>query len=75
MRRTTRFGMLLVFAFLLAFGGRDLLAQAPDAQPDTLIRLQRATFDPSAGEPALAQALRSTQKVGPNTVLISTPAW
>jgi hypothetical protein len=70
MHRTSRFGMLLVFAFLLAFGGRNLFAQAPDAQSDTLIRLQRATFDPSAGEPALAQALRSTQKAGPNTYLL-----
>jgi hypothetical protein len=70
MHRTSRFGMLLVFAFLLAFSGRNLFAQAPDAQSNTLIRLQRATFDPSTGEPALAQALRSTQKAGPNTYLL-----
>ena len=65
MHRTTRFGMLLVLALLLALGGRDLFAQAPDAQSDTLIRLERVTFDPSAGEPALAQALRSAPKGRP----------
>jgi hypothetical protein len=70
MHRTTRFGMLLTLALLLTLGSRDLFAQAPDAQSDTLIRLERTTFDPSIGEPALAQALRSVPKSGLNTYLL-----
>jgi hypothetical protein len=70
MHRTTRFGMLLVLALLLALGGHNLFAQMPDAQSDTLIRLGRVTFDPSAGEPALARSLRSAPKDGTNTYLL-----
>src|SRR3954447_21048929 len=70
MHRTTRSGMLLAFVFLLALGGRNLFAQVPDAQSDTLIRLERATFDPTAGEPTLARSLRSAPKDGPSTYLV-----
>ncbi len=70
MHRTTRFGILLAFALLLALGGRNLFAQMPGAQSDTLIRLGRVTFDPSAGEPALARSLQSAPKDGPNTYLL-----
>src|SRR5215216_7827031 len=70
MHRTARLGMLFVFTLLLALGGRDLFAQAPGAQSDTPIRLQRVTFDPGAGEPALARALRSAEKAGLNTFLL-----
>jgi hypothetical protein len=70
MHRTTRFGMLLAFALLLALGGHSLFAQVPNAQPGTLIRLERATFDPTAGEPALARSLQSAPKDGPSTYLL-----
>ncbi|HEU5098888.1 MAG TPA: S8 family serine peptidase [Roseiflexaceae bacterium] len=70
MHRTTRFGMLLALTLLLALGGPNLFAQAPDSQSGAPIRLGRVTFDPLAGEPALAQALRSTEKAGPNTFLL-----
>ncbi len=70
MHRTTHFGILLALAMLLALGGHNLFAQVPDAQSDTLIRLGRVTFDPSTGEPALAHALRSAPKAGPNTYLL-----
>ena len=50
MHRTTRIGMLLALALVLALGGRNLFAQAPGTSSDTLIRLERITFDPGAGE-------------------------
>jgi hypothetical protein len=55
---------------LLTIGGHNLFAHAHDAQSDTLIRLERVTFDPRAGEPALTQALRFVPKAGPNTYLL-----
>jgi hypothetical protein len=70
MHRTIRLALLLTLAFLLALGGRNLFAQAPDAQSDTLIRLERVTFDPSAGEPALARSLQSAPNDGPSTYLL-----
>ncbi len=73
MHRTTRLGILLALALVLAVGGRNLFAQAPDAQSDTLIRLGRVTFDPIAGEPALARSLQSAQSAqrdGPSTYLL-----
>lgn len=69
MHRTPRFGMLLVLT-LLALGNLNLFAQAPDSQSGTLIRLGRVTFDPLAGEPALARSLRSAPTHGPGTYLL-----
>jgi hypothetical protein len=69
MHRATRFGMLLVLA-LLALGNLNLFAQAPDLQSGTLIRLGRVTFDPLAGEPALARSLRSAPTDGSGTYLL-----
>jgi hypothetical protein len=70
MPRRAMLGTLLSLALILALGNQHLFAQMPAAPSDTLIRLKSVTFDPGAGEPVLAHALRSAPESGPGTYLL-----
>jgi hypothetical protein len=70
MPRRALFATFLMFALLLALSSQHLLAQIPAARNDTLIRLKSVTFDPGAGEPNIAQSLRSAVQSGLGTYLV-----
>jgi hypothetical protein len=63
-------GVVVLCVLLLTLGGQQLLAQQSIDSGAPLIRLKNTTFDPQAGEPALAQALRTPQSSGVTTYLV-----
>src|SRR5262245_50233026 len=79
MRRRLWFGTILSLVMVFTWVAPHLQAQMTPSE-ESLIRLQRVTFDPRAGEPPIPTLLRAQVTNGPGIYLMQfdgpvTEAW